>query len=191
MSGLNYFSNFDSSKFKEYENVDSTRLYADPCAIRQKNEANSTKFKFITTNHIDLLEAKDKLNFYGMTIKDKLFVPSENIDEDSFLRYGKTGGVLTNPNIKNIFGQLPVPTMPARYQSWHGDVTIEDSMRINPLPNNKNSCNPHDASYYDRSFYIFNDKLGIETPKAINSVETHDFGPRGGISSRFMSKKKQ
>lgn len=191
MSGLNYFSNFDSSKFKEYENVDSTRLYADPCAIQQKNEANATKFKFVTTNHIDLLEAKDKLNFYGMTIKDKLFVPSENIDQDSFLRYGKTGGVLTNPNIKNIFGQLPIPTMPARYQSWHGDVTIEDSMRINPLPNNKNSCNPHDTSYHNRSFYIFNDQLGIETPKAINSVETHDFGPRGGISSRFMYRKKQ
>lgn len=191
MSGLNYFSNFDDSQFKQYENVDSTRLYSDPCAIQQKNEDNAQKLKFVTTNHIDLLEAKEKLNFYGMTIKDKLFVPSDSIDGDSFLRYGKTGGVLTNCNVKNVFGQLPVPTMPARYQSWHGDVVIEDSIRINPLPNNKNSCNPHDINYHNRSFYIFDDKSGIETPKAINSVETQNFGPRGGISSRFMYKKKQ
>jgi hypothetical protein len=191
MSGFNYFSNFDDSQFKAYENIDSTRLYSDPCAILQKNEANAKKLKFVTTNHIDLLEAKDKLNFYGMTIKDKLFVPSDNIDSDSFLRYGKTGGILTNVNVKNIFGQLPVPTMPARYQSWHGDVVVEDSIRINPLPNNKNSCNPHDINYHNRSFYIFNDQLGIETPNAINSVETKNFGPRGGINTRFMYTKKQ
>lgn len=189
-SGLNYFSNFDDSQFKAYENVDSTRLYSDPCAIQQRNEDNAKKLKFITTNHIDLLEAKEKLNFYGMTIKDKLFVPSENIDGDSFLRYGKNGGVLTNCNTKNIFGQLPVPTMPARYQSSHGDVVIEDSIRLNKLHNNRNSCNPHDNFYHDRSFYIFDDKNGIETPNAVKSVETKDFGPRGGINSRFQFKKK-
>ena len=93
---------------------DFNRTRDDSCAIQRRNYDNDKKLKFMTTNHVDLLEAKEKLNFYGMTIRDHLFVPSEEIDKDSFLRYGKDGGVMTNYNIKNIFGQLPLATMPNR-----------------------------------------------------------------------------
>ena len=170
---------------------DFNRTRDDSCAIQRRNYDNDKKLKFITTNHIDLLEAKDKLNFFGMTIKDNLFVPSEDMDKDSFLRYGKSGGIMTHCNIKNIFGQLPMPTMPAKFQTGHGNLSKKDEDMRFPLLqgiSNKQSCNPRDSDYEKRSFYIFNDKIGIEEPKPIRSIETSNFGPRGGLSSRFLSK---
>jgi hypothetical protein len=183
-----YNSNFDDSSFKSSTREFNKTIY-DPCETNQRNSNNNKKMKYITTNHVDLLEAKDKLNFYGMTIRDQLFVPSNNINEDSFLRYGKTGGIITNANTKNVFGQLPLPTMPAKYQTAHGDVEIEDKfVRIPLLEVNKQSCNPKESNYHNRSFYIFDDSQGIDTPNAGKSVEGRDFGPRGGINSRFISK---
>ena len=180
-----YNSNFDDSSFQQVNWREFNRTIDDPCAIQQRTDDNVKKLKFMTTNHIDLLEAKEKLNFYGMTMRDQLFVPAENMDGDSFLRYGKTGGILTHCNVKNEYGQLPMPTIPSRYQLAHGDVDIEDSIRTPLFETNKQSCNPHDIKYHDRSFYIFNDKEGIETPDAVKSVESQQFGPRGGINSRF------
>lgn len=185
-----YNSNFDDSSFKKYENIDSTRLYADPCAYQQNTQDNKKKFKFITTNHVDLLEAKEKLNFYGMTIKDHLFVPSESIDKDSFLRYGVDGGIMTHCNVKNEFGQLPLPTIPSQYQLWHGDIDVEDKFRLSEHLSNKQSNNPRDSTFYNRSFYIFDYKSGIEYPDASKSLEPIEFGTRGGQSTRFLTKKK-
>ena len=184
-----YNSNFDDSSFKTGISREFNKTIDDPCAIKQRNNDNTKKLKYITTNHLDLLEAKDKLNFYGMTIRDQLFVPANDMDSDSFLRYGKTGGIITNPNIKNEFGQLPFPTIPAKYQLAHGNTEIEDNIRVPLLETNKQSCNPRDSNYHDRYFYIFDDSQGIDTPNAIKSVETKNFGPRGGVSSRFISKK--
>lgn len=185
-----YNSNFDDSEFRDTKR-EFNRTIDDPCAIQQRNDSNNKRLKFITTNHVDLIEAKDNYNFYGMTIKDKLFVPAENMDKDSFLRYGKSGGILTNPNIKNEYGQLPLPTMPSKYQTAHGNFEVEDKFRIPLRELNKNSCNPRDDSFYSRSFYIFNDKLGIDTPNASKHIEPDTFGPRGGVNSRFEKKEKK
>ena len=181
-----YNSNFDDSEFKVHWR-ELNRTIDDPCAIQQRTDDNNKKIKYITTNHIDLLEAKDKLNFYGMTIRDHLFVPSENMDQDSFLRYGKTGGIVTNPNIKNEFGQLPFPTTPAKYQTAHGNLDVDNSMRTPLTETNKQSCNPRDIEFYKRSFSIFE---GIDKPDPLKSVETKDFGPRGGVNSRFVNIKR-
>jgi hypothetical protein len=181
-----YNSNFDASDFKKREDNEFNRLSEDSCYIQSKDESNAKKLKFITTNHADLLDAKEKLNFFGMAIKDHLFVPSEQIDEDSSLRLGKTGGFSTQCKAKSDFGQLPLPTMPARYQLAHGDIKVEDELRINPTAPNKQSCNPRDTEYFKRSFYIFDDNKGIETPNALKSVETKDFGLRGGLNTRFI-----
>ena len=188
MSGLNYFANFDDSEFKKYENTDSTRLNSDTCYIDRKNCDNASKLKFVTTNFKDLIEAKEKLNFYGMNIKDQLFVPSESIDSDSFLRYGETGGIITNCNIRNEYGQLPFPTVPYKGQLSRGDTDQEDKLQKTKSPENRNSCNPRESSFHNRSFYIFNDK--IEIPDATKSVESvlngFDLG-RNGTPTRFMS----
>jgi len=183
-----YNSNFDDSGFTKVNVREFNRTIDDPCAIQQRTDDNSKKIKYITTNHVDLLQAKEKLNFYGMTIRDQLFVPSENMDQDSFLRYGKTGGIITNPNIKNEFGQLPFPTMPAKYQTAHGNFDIEGSMRTPLTETNKQSCNPRDIDFYKRSFTLFE---GIEKPDPLKSVETDSFGPRGGINTRFVKIKKK
>jgi hypothetical protein len=157
----------------------------DPCAIQQRNQDNAKKLKFVTTNHKDLLEAKESLNFFGMTIKDQLFVPSEQMDVFSELRQGKSGNILTNCNTKNEYGQLPFPTMPSRYQLQHGDINKEDSIRYAMLEANRKTCNPKDTDYFERSFYIFDDKAGIENPNALKSVQPPELGPRGGVSTRF------
>jgi len=177
-----YNSNFDSSDFKKAGVREFNKTRDDPCAQQQTIGDNEKKLKFVTTNFRDLVDAKQSKNFYGMTIKDSLFVPSEQMDQDSSLRQGDNGGILTQCNTKNGFGALPLPTMPSRFQMYHGDVLIEDTMR-NILNTNRKSCYPSNTDFYTRSFYIF-DK--IEAPDASKSVETDAFGPRGGWSTRFL-----
>jgi len=190
MSQTTYFSNFDNTKFKSYDNTDSNRLISDPCAIQAKAADNSKKLKFLTTNHIDLLEGKEKMNFFGIGIHDTLFVPSDKIDNYSNLLNGTLGGELTNFKQHSELGQLPISTMPFRGQLFHGDVDIEDSMR-NEIVTKKNACLPRDTEFYDRSFAIFNNKLNIDIPLPLNSVETSEDGfltGRLGIPSRFINR---
>jgi len=175
----------------EYEKVDfreSNRTLDDPCAIQQRDGDNNKKLKFMTTSFRELIEAKDNMNFFGMTLKDQLFVPSENVDKYSDMLNGQSGNTLTQYNVRQGFGQLPFPTMPGKFQLSRGDVQIEDSMR-HLTEINKNSCNPRDTVFYDRYFYIFDDKGGIDTPDAFKSIETDGFGRRGGIDTRFASVK--
>lgn len=183
-----YSKNFDASKFKQQPLREFNRTKDDPCYIQQHTNDNAKRLKFITTNHADLLGAKESMNFFGMTMQDQLFVPSEKMDTFSNFRNGQNGNILTNPNIKASFGQLPLPTLPSRYQLSHGNVDTEDSFR-NILESNRKSCNPSDVTFHNRHFSIFDDTAGIETPKAIESIETPEFGPRGGVSTRFNAKK--
>jgi hypothetical protein len=194
MSKLNtaqlYPANFDDSEFTKSRNNEFNRLGEDLCYNQQKDKANQKKLKFITTNHVDLLEAKDKLNFFGIGIRDQLFVPGDRIDTYSSLLNGNSGQILTNCNVRNGFGQLPMSTTPYRGQVAHGDVVVEDSIRTN-LEVKKNSCLPRESSFYNRSFSIFDDKLNINTPQAIKSVETPQIGfelGRNGVPSRFIDK---
>ena len=57
----------------------------------------------------------------------------------------------------------------------------------NLLETNKNSCNPRDSEYYNRSFYIF-DCTSTEKPDAMKSVESE---LRCGRSSRYLKGIKQ
>lgn len=180
-----YNSNFESPNLAPTSEFN--RTIDDECAQKQRLDDNTKKLKFVTTNFRDLLDAKTELNYYGMTLKDKLFVPQEEMDRESKLKYGETGGIITNCKGKNDLGQLPLPTMPSRYQLFHGDVDIEDSMR-NLSDNTKNACIPRDSKFHDRFFYLFDDSKGIETPNATKSIETAGFGPRGGVATRFIAR---
>ena len=185
-----YPANFNDSDFNKYKNVEFNKLNEDACYNLQKDLSNKKKLKFVTTNHIDLLEAKEKLNFFGIGMRDQLFVPGERIDTYSDLLNGKNGQTLTNCNVRNGFGQLPLPTTPYRGQLQHGDVKIEDSIRNN-IEVRKNACLPRDTNFHDRSFAIFDDKLDIHTPQAIKSVETPQVGfvmGRNGAATRFLNK---
>lgn len=188
-SATTHYSNFDATLFEKNRNNGMNSLADDECYKQQKDISNNKKLKFITTNHIDLLEGKEKLNFFGIGVRDQLFVPGESIDQYSNLLNGKNGNMLTNCNIKNEFGQLPIPTTPYRGQLQHGDVNIEDSLRT--LDVKKNACLPKDSNFQNRSFAIFNDTKHIDTPQAIFSVETPQSGfylGRNGIPTRFCQR---
>lgn len=190
MASLNYFSNFDDTKFKALQKNEWNRLNQDECFIKSRNNENSKKLKFITTNHIDLLENKEKLNFFGYAIKDQLFVPGEKMDTYSNLLNGQNGGQLTNCNVRNGFGQFPQMSN-YRGQLFHGDVVTEDKLQKSSDTVRKNACLPKGVDFHNRSFYIFDDKLGIEVPKAIKSVEMPSNGfdlGRSGVSSRFYKR---
>lgn len=185
-----YPANFDDSEFAKRRQNEFNRLNEDACYNQQKDFANNKKLKFITTNHIDLLEAKDKLNFFGIGLRDHLFVPGDRIDTHSSLLNGQSGQILTNCNVRTGFGQLPIPTTPYRGQVAHGDVRIEDSIRNN-IEVRKNSCLPRESEFHNRSFAIFDDKLDIHTPQAVKSVETPQIGfelGRNGVPTCFVEK---
>lgn len=185
-----YPANFDDSEFAKRRNNEFNRLNEDLCYNQQKDKANQKKLKFITTNHVDLLEGREKLNFFGIGVRDQLFVPGDKIDAYSSLLNGQSGQILTNCNVKNGFGQLPVPTTPYRGQVAHGDVLVEDSMRNN-IEVRKNACLPRDSNFHDRSFAIFDNKLDIHVPQAIKSVETPQIGfelGRNGVPTRFVER---
>lgn len=185
-----YPANFDDSAFSKLRDNEFNRLNEDACYNQQKDMSNNKKLKFVTTNHVDLLEAKEKLNFFGIGMRDQLFVPGNQINTYSSLINGETGQVLTNCNVRNEVGQLPLPTTPYRGQIAHGDVIVEDSIRNN-IELRKNSCLPRESDFYNRSFSIFNDKIDIITPMAVKSVETPQIGfelGRSGIPSRFIER---
>jgi len=185
-----YPANFNYSEFEKYKFSEFNRTSEDSCFNKRKDNDNDKKLKFMTTNYIDILEGKDKLNFFGYSIKDGLNVPGERIDNYSDLLNGKTGGQITNEKWKNSLGQLPLLTTPYRGQLQHGDVIKEDSIR-NYIEPKKNSCLPKGTDFEQRSFAIFDDAQGIEVPNANKSVEQHDNGfhlGRNGVSSRFQNR---
>jgi hypothetical protein len=177
----NYFSNFDDKSFNVHKPREFNKLIDDDCDIQQRNYSNNKSLKFVTTTFRDIFDAEKQSNYFSIDIKDQLFTPASLMDDDSNLKYGATGNSITNMRVKTQLGELPLPTMPSRYQSYHGDVVIEDTMR-NFLEINKQSCNPRDTQFYNRSFYIFNSDQCIEVPDPMKSVEDNI---RCGTSSRY------
>lgn len=179
-----------ASEFEKYKMGEFNRLNEDSCFNKRKDNDNDKKLKFMTTNYVDLLQAKEELNFFGIGVRDHLNVPGERIDTYSDLLNGKTGGQITNEKCRSGFGQLPLPTTPYRGQLHHGDVKIEDSIRNFVVPKKK-ACLPKGVDFEQRSFAIFDGAQGIEVPDADNSVEKPSNGfelGRNGISSRFQNR---
>lgn len=178
-----HFKNFDPSLFENYKSSGMNRMLYDDCKQQSHVNDNSKKLKFMTTNHIDLLEAKDKLNFFGISMKDQLFVPGEKIDTYSSLLNGVDGTTLTKYKTRNGFGQLPIQ-IGFKGQSAHGDPVIEDSIR-NYIEVKKNTCLPRDTEFEQRSFYLFTPE---GAPNAIKAVERPEAGfnmGRMGMATRF------
>jgi len=175
-----YGSNFDTSEFAAVDFRGQNRLVEDPCAVQLRDCQNDKKMKYITTNHRDLIDAKENYNFFSLGIQDQLFVPGEKADIHSDLLLGVNGNTMSRYRSRQNYGQLPLPTMPARFQLHHGNVDTEDRMRWEPTYNRK-SCNPKDTAYNERHFAIFNDALDIEIPQAVRSVER----PEAGFKSQY------
>jgi len=181
-----HFKNFDSSLFENYKSSSMNKMVYDECQQQAHLNDNKKKLKFITTNHIDLLEAKDKLNFFGIGIKDQLFVPGEKVDTYSSLLNGVDGGVITNYRVRNGLGELPVQ-IGFKGQGYHGDPVVEDQIR-NHIEVKKNACLPRDVEFEKRSFQIFQQN---QSPDASKAVEHPEFGfnmGRMGQATRFNNR---
>jgi hypothetical protein len=181
IQNTNNESTFQNSEREMNKTID------DPCAIQLRSTENNKKFKFITTNHVDLLDAKQNMNFFGIGLRDQLFVPAEQIGDYSKLLNGEIGTQITNMNVKYGLGPLPLPTLPSRYQQYHGNIEVEDSFK-NQYDTKKNSCNPRETAFHNRFFYLFDDSRGVETPDASKTIEPIQFGPRGGIHTRMLAR---
>ena len=175
-----YFANFDGSDFEKYSKTEFNRLGEDACYKQAKDAGNETLLKFYTTNHADLIKARENYNFFSIGAIDTNFVPSDRVDTYSTLLNGENGSTLTNCRVKNGFGMLPV-NLPYKGQVSRGDPQIEDSLRFYQDPK-KNACLQKDSEFHNRSFYLFDDSKGIETPNAMKSVENYQ---RAGQSTRF------
>lgn len=148
-------------------------LIDDPCAQQQDWKESKKKLKYTVTNHRDLLDAKQNANFFGMAIKDELFVPADKMDDDSKMRYAK----MTNPNVRYELEPFPVNTG-FRGNLYRGNVDKE--MRLRGMWDRElKSCQPKGHDYFQRHFFVFPE--GVETPDAKKSVETWR---RGGICTR-------
>lgn len=185
-----YPANFNYSEFEKYKSSEMNRLSEDTCFNQRKDSDNNKKLKYMTWNGLDLLESKEKLNFFGIGIKDGLNVPGEQIDIYSSLLNGTDGGQITHDKFRNSLGQLPLLTTPYRGQLQHGDVTKEDSIR-NYIDPRKKACLPFDGDFEQRSFAIFDDNQGIEVPNPNKSVEKPENGfvlGQNGVPSRFQNR---
>lgn len=182
---LSYFSNFDNTSFDKEKPREFNRLRDDPCDIKQRNYSNEKTLKFTTTTFRDLHDSNRVKNHFAIGIDDQLFVPTKYIDTYSNLLNGNSGNIMTNCNNRSELGELPLPTMPSRYQLFHGNVDIEDKMR-NMIDINKTSSNPRDTMYYNRSFYLFNEC--VDKPNPLDSVEEKI---RCGVSTRYPNGIKQ
>ena len=173
-----------SSRLSFTPQRDLTRLQDDSCEQQKRGSEDTSKLKYITTNHLDLIEGHS-YNWFGIGIRDQLFVPSENMDGDSILRYAP----LTNCRIKDNYGQLPIPTLPSLHNA-HAQDTDKESKMLWPLHDKgQKVCNPRDTDFFNRSFYLFPTELrepgGELKHEAIKSVQqTNDY--RQGISTRFL-----
>ena len=178
------------SDFEKYKKAEFDSLAEDDCYNMRKDSDNKKKLKYMTWNGIDLLQGKEQLNFFGIGVRDTLFIPGEHIDTYSNLLNGSDGGQITHDKFRYGLGQLPLPTAPYRGQLQHGDVIVEDKIR-NYIEVKKNACLPKDSQFQNRSFTIFDDNQGIETPKALDSVEIPEIGfsnGRPGVNTRFTNR---
>ena len=158
-----------------------TSLVDDECYQQRIASEDTKKLKYTTTNYIDLLEGHNQ-NWFGISMRDQLFTPAENMDGDSNLRYAP----LTNCKVKNNFGQLPIPTLPSLYNARAQD-TDKESKYIWPLnTTERKECQPSDTQFHDRSWYIFPDLKH----QAIKSVQTGN-EYRQGTSTRFVDLDKE
>jgi hypothetical protein len=152
-------------------------LRDDTCAQELQNASNVQKLKYMTNNFRDLADAQKTSNFFGIAVKDHLFVPDHLVDRDSELRKSQ----LTNCNVKTSLGPLPV-NIGFRGQLWHGDSDTEMSIR-GVWNRDAKPCKPKGIDFNERTFQLFPENV-VDAPNPLLSVENWS---RPGLPTRFES----
>jgi hypothetical protein len=98
-------------------------------------------------------------------------VPCSYISAENDIRLGYTGFLSRN---RQELGGLPAGTTPGLYRGTV-NVDVEDSLRGNKDRESK-SCNTKDTTFYDRSFYIFDNlpekPYGFYADKNLTGADT-------------------
>ena len=158
---------------------DLTSIKYDNCYLQKHITENNQKFKFLTTNFVDLETANTQFNHFGISRKNGLFTPAENVHTETSLFKSEN----TNFREKAQMGQLPLPTLPGKYfQNAYGDPKVEATIRGQAV---YRLGRVTDNDSYNRISVNYPPRVTI--PKPINSVE-EDI--RGGIPTRHLKHKK-
>lgn len=160
--------------------MDLNRLKDDKCYKDIKIKSDNHKLRYYTTSFSDLLDAQiNKDNFFGLTIKNELFVPTSKIDIYSDLINGENGMKLTNQYTKRGTNtSYPLPTIPGKYQTAHGDIDIEDNLRMVNINKYQKSCITIECNHNERTFQLF-----TENNFPVNAVADIKF--KVGVQTRF------
>jgi hypothetical protein len=142
---------FDSiAKFGEGSRVDT--VYGNTT----RKEVDSQKpVKYFTQNPSQLVGGTN-IGPRGLSVFQGPGTPSCSISKENDIRRGFTGFLSRN---KQELRSLPMATSPGLYKGTV-NVDVEDNIRGGDLKQKK-SCNPKDNTFYDRSFYIF-DNLSVK-----------------------------
>jgi hypothetical protein len=163
-------------KYKLYKRkmTDNTRSKNDDCYKNNRDESNYNRLKFSTTSFTDLINAQQTGSYFGSTVRHEFTVPSDKIDIYSELLNGVRPGCCYQ--VRGTDNPLPLPTLPAMYNTAHGDISTEDN---NVRGNNIRLKNPlrYVPDNIERTFGIFDSMI-----KPSNYVENSS---RNGQQTRF------
>lgn len=179
-------STFDSKR--EY-----TLLTEDSCYKKSKELNNERKLKYFTTSFNALKEQKEDGTLMGMRMKKTQNATGDNLDEYSeFIGKQERAQPSRCGGCRDIT-ETREPYFNASYkgaqEQKERNFADETKLRDGDFETKKKACLPLDTEAYNRSFTIFVPEEGIETPNALDSVETPENGfalGRKGIPSRYF-----
>lgn len=149
------FGKFDIGKNSGFKN---DRCNEMDC--KDFDSQDGAPLKYYTTNFF-----KEGIkNDAGINFQEGFGISSSFIDRETMLKRS----VITNPKIRQNFGQLPLTTLAGLPKS-SGPVIAEGDSR------EKKSCQPQDNHFYDRSFYSID-----KNPNAVQSSTMY----RQGLDTR-------
>jgi hypothetical protein len=159
-------------------NRDLTSIKYDECYLQKHATENKQKFKFLTTNFVDLESAETQMNHFGISRRHGLFTPAAKVQTETSLFHSEN----TNFREKAQMGQLPLPTLPGKYfQNAFGDAKVEANIR-GKYVDRLGRVTEDDA--YNRMNVIY--PTGVKVPRPIRAVEE---SIRGGVPTRHLKLK--
>jgi hypothetical protein len=185
---MNYYGNYQFENTGDFKVGSRNGIRDDGCFNQVKDIQDQKKFKYYTTNHIDLLDSRQKKNFLSISANEGQRVGSKEIDGDSKFRYTQQSKCKGHQSL----GELPL-NMQGRNRTGHNIKHLDTEYNllndINTENFKRHSKIPRDNNYTNRTFTIFDNKN--DTPDALKSVEKPELNGcarRGGENTRFDSR---
>lgn len=186
---MNYYANYEFEKNGDFKVGSRNGIRDDGCLNQVKDVQDVKKFKYYTTNHIDLLNSRENKNFLSISANEGQNVGSKQIDQDSKFRHN----LQSKCRGRQGLGELPL-NMQGRNRTGHNIKQLDQEYNLF-IDNNyqsetrRHSNLPRDNNYNNRTFQLFDNKE--DSPDALKSVENPELNGwkrRGGENTRFDSR---